>query len=277
MGAILGLLAAVTYGVCDFTAGVGSRRGSPSAVTVIEQAFGLAVIAIVVLVTAPQSPTAATLWWGALSGVGSGFGTVALIRGLSSGAMSVVAPVSAVLAAVIPAIVGVAIGERLSAVTLAGVALAVPAILLVSLQSDRVHGRSGRSVVAGLIAGGGFALLFIALDQAGTSAGAWPLLPGQAVAEGIVIVLALQMRPSPGSWRVSLPFGAIAGILGGTATILYLAATGGGQLAVVAVLTSLYPAVTVLLARFGLHERFGRVQGAGLLLAAIAIGMITAG
>ena len=125
--------------------------------------------------------------------------------------------------------------------------------------------------------GAGFALLFIALDRAGTHAGAWPLIPGQAVSLLLVVPFA-RAAPKPGQgWR---PFAALAvgaGLLSGIANLLFLAATGHGPLAVVAVLTALCPGITVLLARAVLAERWTRLQAVGLLAAALAIALISAG
>lgn len=131
----------------------------------------------------------------------------------------------------------------------------------------------------GLVAGAGFALLFIALDRAGTSAGAWPLLPGQAVA--VVVVLAwaaaARSRPDRKAWSQAWRIGLAAGVLSGVANLLYLAATGAGQLAIVAVVTALYPTVTILLARLTLHERWSRLQIIGLIASAVAVAAISLG
>src|SRR5699024_8050568 len=114
------------------------------------------------------------------SGVGNALGTYAIYRGFAVGRMSVVATLSAVIAAVAPVIVGVVLGERLSSIAIVGIAIAVPWITLVSWQ-----GRSGgdrpaaAGALDGVLSGAGFALLFIALDRAGTRSGAWPLVAGQ--------------------------------------------------------------------------------------------------
>jgi drug/metabolite transporter (DMT)-like permease len=137
----------------------------------------------------------------------------------------------------------------------------------------------GTGIGYGLVAGTGFAMLFIGLARAGTRAGAWPLVPGQLLAVAIVagVFLIPTLRPDRADWSPSVWFGVGAGVLAGLANLAYLTATGHGQLTVVAVLTALYPAVTVLLARLVLHERWDRLQTAGLLAAAAAVAMITAG
>ena len=278
MGVLLGLLAAVAYGTSDFGAGVASRRLDAGPVTTVAQAFGLLAAGIGVLLFPGAGPTALVLSWGAVSGLGSALGTLSLYHGLSVGRMSVVATCSALLTAVIPAVAGVVLGERLSWSAAAGIGVAVVAIGLVSWQRGTSDGHRARSGLAyGVLAGAGFALLFIALDRAGTHAGAWPLIPGQAVSLLLVVPFA-RAAPKPGQgWR---PFAALAvgaGLLSGIANLLFLAATGHGPLAVVAVLTALCPGITVLLARAVLAERWTRLQAVGLLAAALAIALISAG
>ncbi|MBV9817319.1 MAG: DMT family transporter [Solirubrobacterales bacterium] len=278
MSVVLGLLAALAYGTSDFVAGAGGRRSDAIAVTGIAQPFGLAAAVVGLLVLRGGSASPSVLEWGALSGVGSGVGTVALYWGLSTGAMNVVSPLAAVISAVVPALVGVALGERLSLLALIGIVLAMPALVMVSLAGGHKRGDAGaaaRPVAAGLAAGGGFALLFIGLDQAGTAASAWPLLPGQTVAIIIVALFVAGRRPPRSAWRASRRWGVTAGALSGVANLLYLAASGQGQLAIVAVLTALYPAITVALAAGLLHERMGRMQVIGLLTAAASVAMIS--
>jgi drug/metabolite transporter (DMT)-like permease len=193
--------------------------------------------------------------------------------------MSVVAPLSAVLSAALPAVAGLLLGNHLAALAWAGIGIALPAVALVSLQPGEGHGSQRAGVVTGVIAGTGFALLFIALARAGTSAGAWPLVPGQVVAVLIVVAWAAlaRNRPNRRAWSQAWRIGVAAGVLGGIANLLYLAATGAGQLAVVAVVTALYPAVTVLLARLTLRERWSRLQIAGLVVSAVAVAAISIG
>ena len=193
--------------------------------------------------------------------------------------MSVVAPLSAVLSAALPAVAGLLLGEHLAGLAWAGIVVALPAVMLVSLQPGQGTGSRRAGIATGVAAGAGFALLFIALDRAGTSAGAWPLLPGQAVAALLVLAWAASSRNRPArkTWSQAWRTGVAAGVLGGAANLLYLAATGAGQLAVVAVVTALYPAVTILLARFTLHERWSRLQIIGLIVSAVAVAAISIG
>lgn len=277
MGVLLALLSALAYGTSDFGAGIASRRLAAGPVAAVAQTFGLVAAGAGVLLFPGAGPTALVLGWGAISGLGSALGTLSLYQGLSIGRMGVVASCSAVLTAAIPAIAGVLFfGDRLSLPAYAGIGIAVLAIGLVSRQRDPDGGQGARSGLGyGILSGAGFALLFIALDRAGTHAGAWPLLPGQAVSLVIIAPFARTApRPGPG-WRPFAGLAVGAGLLSGTANLLYLAATGHGKLAIVAVLTALYPAITVLLARTVLAERWTRLQAAGLLTAALAIALIS--
>ena len=279
MAIVLGLLTALAYGTSDFAAGVAGRGFNAGTVTGVAQALGLVTAAAAVVLFPGIGPRATALEWGAVSGVGSALGTLSLYHGLSVARMSVVATLSAVLTAVIPALVGLVLGNHLTIETGAGIVIAIPAIGLVSWEPQGQDvGAARAGTLYGVLAGLGFALLFIALDQAGTRAGAWPLVPGQLVSLLLIAPFAcrgLIASGKPVLATVELMLG--AGVLSGIANLLFLAATGHGQLAIVAVLTALYPAVTVLLARAFLAERWTRLQALGLLIGAAAIILVTAG
>ncbi len=263
----------------DFSAGLVSRRYAAEPAAGMVLAVEVVCTAIGVLLFPGHGPHGPALAWGALSGLGGGVGTASLYRGLAAGAMAVAGTVSAVLAAVIPVLVGLALGNHLSTGAAIGIVIAVPAIALVSWGpgSSRDRGGAGRGgVFYGVGAGLGFALLFIGLDRAGTGSGAWPLLPGQAVALLVVSPIALRgasrlRRPAPPD--VALMLG--SGVLAGAAALVFLDATGDGELSIVAVVTSLYPAVTVLLARVVLSERWSRPQALGLLVAGASIVLVS--
>lgn len=305
---VLALASAIGYGAGDFLGGEGSRRTSPAQMSLLVQCTGLIVAGCAVAITAHGSPPTRVIAWGVISGLGSAVGNQALYRGLASGAMNVVAPLSAVLAAVLPAVVGLVAGERLSLIGWVGLSAALPAIVLVSLspaqtssaavtdvgptgggmsepRPPRVQNQTGRRMRAGvgwgLLAGCGFGLLFVGLDKAGTGSGAWPLLLDQVVA--VILVGAVHARArhrAPAavrraSWSRALPWGLASGVSGTAGNILFFVATGTGPLTVVAVLSSLYPAITVILAAVLLGEKTGRGQLVGLLIAAVAVGLVT--
>ena len=280
MAIFLALMAALSYGISDFAAGLASRRLSagPVSAGVVVLTLLTAVFAVA-LFPGDEGPSAHLLAWGAASGLGSAVGTLALYHGLSVGRMSVVATLSAVLAAIIPAIVGVAIGDQLTLVATVGIVIAIPAIALTSWHPEGDdHGSARAGAIYGAIAGLGFALLFIALNQAGSEAGAWPVIPGQLVA--LVLISPFAFRGLRASTRPDRSVGLLilgAGLLGAAANLLFLAATGKGELAIIAVLTSLYPAATVVLARIFLSERWTRLQIAGMLASVVAVVLVSVG
>jgi drug/metabolite transporter (DMT)-like permease len=228
------------------------------------------------------SATTSEWLWGALAGVGTGTGTAFLYRGLSSGRMSVVAPISAVGAALIPVAVGFLTGDRPPILTWIGIACAIPAIWLVSTTPDPDADDRGRSridpgVVDGVLAGMGFGLMFAALGQVPDSAGLGPLAAAEVVSVFAIAILAtvLGHRWLPRereSW-----WGLVVGALAAVAAILFLVASQTGMLTIAAVLASLYPVFTVLLAAFVLRERVAPGQAVGLVLALVAVVLVAAG
>jgi drug/metabolite transporter (DMT)-like permease len=276
---LLSLVAAAAYGVGDFSGGLFSKRAGAWSVALTAQLGGTALV-LLVAPFAGGSPDADALAWALVAGVANGIGTAFLYRGLSSGRMSVVGPVSGVGAVLVPVVVGVVTGERPGPVTWLGIVLALPAIWLVArAESTPVTGgaaeRSG--AVDGLLAGLGFGGLFAALAQIPQEAGLFPLALNQVIAGGVIVVVAVTLRQpwvprSRWAWG-----GAISGALGAVATGSFQLASHGGNLTVAAVITSLYPAVTVLLAATLLRERIHTWQAAGLGLCVAAVVLVATG
>ncbi len=276
MAVLLSLLAALSYGLADFSGGLASKRGSAWGVALLASAMG-AVLVIAGSLFLAGEPTATDIWWGAAAGIGNGFGTAFLYRGLSSGRMGVVAPVSGVGAAVIPVVVGVLLGERPEVLVWAGMLLAVPSIWLVAREPSQspVAGRGG--VVDGSLAGLGFGFLFVALGQVSHDSGLLPLGVNQVVAGVVIVLVATLLRQPWRPTRASALGATVAGFLGAAATVCFLFATREGYLSIASVVTSLYPAVTVVLAASVLREHVHRAQAAGLLLCAVAVTLVAAG
>jgi len=276
MTILLSLLAALSYGLADFCGGLASKRGSAWGVALVASVTG-AVLVLTMSVFLGGGPTAADLWWGAAAGVGNGFGTAFLYRGLASGRMGVVAPVSGVGAAVIPVVVGVLLGERPALLVWLGIVLAIPAIWLVARDPAGSGAAAPGGALDGALAGLGFGFLFVALAQVSEDSGLLPLAVNQAVAAVVIVLVATLLgqssRPHP-----SAAFGGmLAGVLGALATVCFLLATREGFLSVASVVTSLYPAVTVVLAASVLGEHVHRAQAAGLLMCALAVSLVAAG
>jgi uncharacterized membrane protein len=276
----LALASAAMYGLSDFIGGVVARRASAWAVGIVTQiaAFAIVGTAALLMSTAPEPQD---LLWGALAGIGTGSGTAFLYRGLATGRMGVVAPLSAVGAALLPVAVGVLTGDRPPVLTWIGIGCAIPAIWLVSSAAEPAvaekPGRLGEGVLDGLLAGLGFGLMFAALGQVSDAAGLAPLAVAEIVAIGAIVALATVMgQPwvprEPQAW-----WGLVVGALAAVAAVFFLFASQTGMLAVAAVLSSLYPVFTVLLAATILRERIHGPQAVGLGLAAVAVGLVAIG
>jgi drug/metabolite transporter (DMT)-like permease len=270
MGIILGLAAALLYGGSDFAGGLASRKLGAVPVNVVGSFVAAALAWVALLALGGPGPTVHAVAWGLASGLGGGAGTTMLYRGLARGQMSVVGPVSAVAAAGVPVAAGIAMGERPTVLVLAGVLVALPAIVLVA-ASGSMRGMFGSGMTDGLAAGAAFGVMFIGLAQAGQGAGLWPVASEQTSSLLLVLVIAIRSRVPLRPAIRSAGWPAVVGASGMTATLLYFYATHFAMLATAAVLVSLYPGVTVLLARVLLHERFSPVQRAGLSLCTLAV------
>jgi drug/metabolite transporter (DMT)-like permease len=318
---LLALAAAAGYGGSDFAAGLASRKASVLLVTFVATVCALVPTLVVLPWAGTQTLSAAALGWGTAAGLGGMLGALALYVGFRRAAFSVAGPISAVSAAGLSVIVGVLLGERPSLLSLAGIGVALPAIVLVSLTaappgpsqplpgaasdpavsgpglpdselpgagvpglgSHPVTHRTWAGVAWGLAAGTGFALLFVGLNRAGSGAGIWPVLSGQAAEVVVLTGLVALTRgfrnrlSGAGGWLSSGVLAVLTGVTGGGATILYFFATHDGFLAITAVLTSLYPAVTIGLARVLVSERLSAARLAGLALAGASVTLIALG
>jgi uncharacterized membrane protein len=273
---LLSLCSAVAYGLSDFVGGVLTRRASVWAVAATSQATA-AVLTVGLVTTNVGDLYAGALLWGVLAGIGSGAGNVFIYRGLAGGRMTVVAPLSAIAAAALPVLVGLVMGERPGTVPLIGVLIAMPAVWLVSGGGSAPGGAYRADVVNGMVAGLGFGVQFSALGLIPQQAGLTPLAVSQGVSVVAIVAGAVaQSAPWVPRDRFSR-LGTVAGLLAGAATVCFQLAVQYGMLTIAAVLASLYPAVTVLLAAIVLRERIHRAQGIGLSLAATAIALIASG
>lgn len=272
MGALLALGSAVAFGVSDFFGGLGSRRGGAFSVTVLAQfAGGMALAAIIWLL--PGTPDGTSMAWGVLAGVGGGLGLVCYFRALAIGPMSIVAPMTSALAAAVPLGWALSMGERPGLTALAGIALALVAVAVVTYEG---RGRAEPSTVLrsapfALAGAVGFGIFLLAVPQTAPSSGLWPLLVARGVSAPLILLAGVAMgrvlRAEPGVMRIAL----ISGVLDMVGNALYLWATRQGLLSIAVVLASLTPIPTVLLAAGVLKERLRIQQVAGVLMALAAI------
>jgi drug/metabolite transporter (DMT)-like permease len=295
---IFALVSAVLYGTADFLGGAAARRTAVLAMLLVSTPFGALIIFAAALVAGGPGPAAADLAWGAASGIAGGLGLVVFYAGLAIGPMSVVAPVSALLATVLPVVVALMGGERPHPAVLGGVAACLAAIVLVcwdSGGSPRVDGGAssrdrtrlglmrmmpaGPGLLYGLAAGAAFGLFFVLVRNAAHAGAIWPLVASRGTGTLIVAAAATWAGQGPLGWsrdRVAVVMALCAGAFDASANVSYVLAISSGMFSVAVVLTSLYPAITVVLARMVFGERMRRVQRAGLVLAAVGVVLVTA-
>ncbi|MEU9132623.1 EamA family transporter [Kitasatospora sp. NPDC048540] len=275
---LLALASSLAYGCADFLGGLGARRAHVLRTVMVAAPASLAVeLLLWPLLGAHWS--GAAVGWGAASGAASAAAFVLLYRTLAIGPMSVLSPVTALVSAVLPVGLGLVQGERLGAAAAAGIPLALAAVVLVS-AGPGTGGRSRPSRTALLLAvgaGTAIAVQLICLHQAPSDSGLAPLITGRAVSSAVTLVAGAAMWRRLGPERPGLWLSAGSGVLDSLANLAFLLAVRSGDLAVVAVITALYPASTVLLARTVLGERIHRSQLAGLAVAAVAVGLLALG
>jgi drug/metabolite transporter (DMT)-like permease len=241
----------------------------------VSQLVGMALAFGLSLLRGETAPLPVDLFWSVLCGVAGGVGITALYHGLAVGRMGVVAPVTGVLAALIPVVAGIVLEGVPPTLTLVGIGLAILAVVLVSRVTDASSGPSG--LPFGVIAGVGIGLLSVFIAQISDGHVFGPLvvirLVQAALVGGVVLVTGAAWRPE----RRLLPAMAGVGVLDMAGNGFFFLAVQGGALAVAAVLSSLYPVMTVILATIFLGERVTRTHAVGIALAVGAIACIAAG
>jgi drug/metabolite transporter (DMT)-like permease len=280
----LGLGSSLCWGLADFFGGLQSRKRAMLAVLLVSQAAALLLLLPVALALAGEGPSASAVGWAALGGSAGVVALGAFYRGLAIGTMSVVAPISATGAAV-PVLVGLAEGERPGGLQVAGMVAALIGVILASRESEpsedmgAAHRRAGRaSVGLALVAAAGFGTFFVGVDRASATAEVpWVIVISRSCSLVLVLIAALVARPQLPRDPVSFGALAMVGVLDLGANGLFAIATTKGLLSVVAVLGSLYPAVTVVLARVVLAERVSRLQEVGVGLTLAGVVAISAG
>jgi drug/metabolite transporter (DMT)-like permease len=271
----LALGASLSWGVADFFGPLKGRTLGTSRVLLYAQLGGLAAIAIPVALRAapPASATALLAIPAAISGT---LGLYAFYRGMAVGAMSVVAPIAGV-SAILPVIVGIASGERPSRISIGGIACALAGVFLAS----REPGARGTTVAAGaglaLLAAIGFGGYFPPMHAAGNADFWWASLFFRIASTSVVVAAIAVRRPGVSVSRRDLPILVLIGIGDMLGNLLFAAASRSGLVSVTSVLASLYPIVTVVLARAVLAERVSRSQEAGVLLTLAGVVLISAG
>jgi drug/metabolite transporter (DMT)-like permease len=296
MVTVFALTAALLYGSSDFLGGAATRRAHVLSVLGVSATAG-AVVATAAALLVPGPAPAAGLAWGACAGAAGAVGFMFFYAGLAVGPMSVVAPVSALVSTVLPVAAALADGERPGPRVYVGALACIVSVVVVSISTSggaraagpgatagRLVPRGGamstsaRGIGYGIASGIAFGVFFLFIRNGGESGGLWPVAAARVAGTLIVLAAAVVARTGPVTWsRAGGPFlaalAAGAGDVG--ANVCYVLATRAGLFGLAVVLTSLYPGVTVLLARFVLGERLGWARAAGVALAAAGILLVT--
>lgn len=272
----LALAASISWGIADFVGGLKSRRLHVLTVLLLSQAVGTVLVAALVLAGGEGPPDARYVVYGGLAGLSGLVGLAAFYRGMAVGAMSVVAPISATGAA-IPVVVGVATGERPSAIQAAGLLLALAGVVIASREKGAAGPRLAAGTGLALAAAAGFGGFFVGIDASSDGGVLWALLAARTFDVALLGAVALALRPG------LVPSGrdtrdiALVGFFDVAANALFALASTEGLVSLVAVLASLYPVVTIFLARAVLGERVRPSQGAGVVLALVGVAAIAGG
>jgi len=278
MALVLAGFSALLYGIADFCGGFAAGRSRLLSVLGLSQFCGLTVALVALAVMGHGAPAGRDLAWGFLAGFAGVLGLAMLYGGIARSIVAIVSPASALVGAVIPVLTGVLLGERPAAIAIVGSVLCLPAILLLTWEgSAELHGeKSVKSALTyGVLAGLGFGAFFTALSRCSPGAGLWPLVAARIASMAAIAATLLWKREPfrirPGGLRITL----LAGGADMAANILFLLASQSGLLSLVAIITSLFPAPTVLLARIFLHQKIPPVRLAGFMLALTGIGLIS--
>jgi drug/metabolite transporter (DMT)-like permease len=272
----LSLAAAIIYGISDFLGGVASRRAAALTILLYSYPVG-GILMSSLLVFFPGHLDLRTVAFGIAGGLAGMAGVILMYQAMAVAPINVISPITAVLAAATPVIFSVTVGERPKVNTWAGIALGLAAVVLVSrTRTDQPHERISRSVIGfALLSGVGFGVYFICLAQPAHDSGIWPLVVSRLTSTVLIGPLARRrhaLARVPGSL---LGLAVLIGTFDASANLFFLLATRHGYLSVASVISSLYPATTVLLAVAVLRERTEAIQKLGLGLAAVAILLIT--
>ena len=278
MALLLAGCAALSYGIADFCGGFAAGRSRLLSVLLLSQLLGMLVVLAGLALLPHGLPSWRDLGWGFLAGLTGSLGLFMLYGGIARSIVAIVSPASAVGGALLPVLFGLLLGERPAAMAVAGSALCLPAILLLTWEGSAGErgGKAARTALGyGILAGLGFGSFFITLSRASPGAGLWPLVAARAAS---IFAFAIALRCARQPFRIARNACApalAAGAADMAANILFLLASQSGLLSLVAVIASLFPAPTVILARIFLGQRLPATRWAGLALALTGVALIS--
>ena len=273
-GAAFSLGAAAVWGGGDFAGGIATKRANVFRVVAGAHACGLVLMLLLAWLTREPVPPRASLEWGVAAGVSGAFGIAALYKGLAIGRMGIIAPVASVITGVLPVLVGIRTEGMPDRFQLAGFVLALISIWLVARPGGEID--SHRGIGLAMLAGVMFGLFLVAGKQAGHDGVFWPLVAARTASTLLVLAIVVFSPRDVRPLRAALIPILLSGLLDSAANALFIAATRHGRLDVAAVLSSLYPASTVILARVLLKERLSATQNAGIVGALVSVALISA-
>jgi drug/metabolite transporter (DMT)-like permease len=270
----LSLASAATWGGGDFAGGLAAKRANVFRVVAVAHACGLVAMLAMALLAGEAVPPAADLMWGAAAGIAGAFGIAALYQALAIGRMGVVAPVASVITGVLPVVVGIRTEGMPDRIQMLGFALALLSVWLVARPNEYVDSHRGLGLA--VLAGIAFGLFLIAGKQAGHHGVFWPMVAARGASTTLMCAIVALSPRDARPLRAVVWATVLSGLLDSAGNALFIAATRHGRLDVSAVLSSLYPASTVILARLLLKERISQMQGAGIAGALLAVALISA-
>ena len=270
-------MASVAWGVADYMGGIASRKAGPLQILVVAYPAGAVIITLAAVVVIPGEISAAALAWGATAGLIGAIAVALLYVALSRGPMGIVSPITAVMSGSVPLAVGVFRGETLTPLAITGVVLAVFAVILVTREKSEHRKVRLSTVFISIASGTAIGLYLSALGSAPADSGIWAATVGRWTSSILVAIAVFIFMRSFTKTNFPWQLAIISGFLDAGANAVFQLASQRGLLAVVAVLGSLYPATTVLLARFLLHERLIRIQLVGVYLAFAAVAALVLG
>ena len=273
LSVIFGIASAISWGAADFCGGVATKRSEIISVLFVSQLIGATLLVIPLWIWQEPFPGSGDILWGAAGGSCGLVGITAFYLGLAKGRMGVVAPVAAVVTAGLPVLAGAILEGIPPAIKYFGFALGLVSIWLVS-RSNGGNEVQFKALGLPLLAGVAFGAFFIFLDQAADTAILWPLIAARMTSLSLILLASLVWRKKLLPAKDRLPLIALAGILDTGGNLFYMLAARAGRLDIAAVLSALYPAATVMLARIILKELINRWQLIGIFAALGAVALI---
>jgi drug/metabolite transporter (DMT)-like permease len=274
---LLALAAAVSWGISDFTGGFLTRRLALAPILLISQAVGFAMLLVLAGLRGPPALDLRAVGFAVAASAAGLVGIGALYRGMAVGVVSIVAPISAT-GATLPVVFGLLRGERATLSQALGIGLALIGIVLASRSADDKHDALGPTAARGIglaiLAALGFGVFFVFLHEASAADVLWVGAVQRFAGVGFVTLLVVALRKSVAVGWQRVPGIAVVGVLDTSANVLYASASTTGLVSVAAVLASLFPVVTVILARVILHERLTSTQTAGVICALAGVALI---